>query len=255
MSWLRRKSPSRNRTRSNALVIQLLSLNYGSGGTSVKRLSVWLLLVWLCLPSRASGQFFAGAQGGVSTLSADARSVIAPVGASFSLYKPENGATATLFLGRHLTDYLSLQADYGWNRNDLMLSATTASPQGQTLYQEARQSSEQSFLGNLLLYFRNRRGWARPYLSVGTGIVRFHSRQVGLNALMGAPTLPPPEFSSVAMAVRVPVGIDITIRGRWAFRYTFRETIRSNPISARLSPPGQRNLATFENLFGIVKTF
>ncbi len=64
--------------------------------------------------------------GGLSTLSADARCVIGPQGASFSLYKPENGAAATLFLGRHLKDYLSLQADYGWNRNDLTLSATAA---------------------------------------------------------------------------------------------------------------------------------
>jgi outer membrane protein with beta-barrel domain len=221
----------------------------------VNRLSVWLLLVWLCLPSAASGQFYAGALGGLSTLSADARSVIGLQGASFSLYKPENGAAATLFLGRHLTDYLSLQADYGWNRNDLTLSATTASPQGQTLYQEARDSSEQSFLGNLLLYFRNRRSWARPYLSVGTGIVRLQSRELRLSALVGTPTLPPPEFISAAAALRVAVGIDMSIHGRWAFRYTFSETIRSNPISARLSPPGQRNLATFENLFGIVKTF
>jgi len=90
---------------------------------------------------------------------------------------------------------------------------------------------------------------------VGTGIVRVHSREIGLSALMGAPTLPPQEFSSVAAALRVAVGIDMTIHGRWAFRYTFSETIRSNPISARLSPLGQRNLATFQNLFGIVRTF
>jgi len=221
----------------------------------LNRWSVWLLMVPICLPSTASGQFYAGALGGLSTLSADARSVIGPQGASFSLYKPENGAAAALFLGRHLTDYLSLQADYGWNRNDLTLSATAPSPLGQTLYQEARDSSEQNILGNLLLYFRNHRSWARPYLSVGSGVVRFHSREVGLSALMGAPALPPQEFSSVAAALRVAVGIDMTIHGRWAFRYTFSETIRSNPISARLSPPGQRNLATFQNLFGIVKVF
>ncbi len=57
----------------------------------LNRLSVWLLSVPLCLPSAASGQFYAGALGGLSTLSADARSVIGPQGASFSLYKPENG--------------------------------------------------------------------------------------------------------------------------------------------------------------------
>ena len=217
--------------------------------------SVWLLLVPLCLPSGASGQFYAGALGGLSTLSADARSVIGPGVASFSLYKPENGASVGLFFGRHLTDYLTFQVDYSWNRNDLMLSATTAPPQGETLYQEARDSSEQSLLGNLLLYFRHRRSWARPYLSVGTGVVRLHSRETGITTLVGMPTLPPQEFSSEGAALRVAVGIDVTIRSRWAFRYTFSETIRGNPISERLSPPGRRNLATFQNLFGIVKTF
>ena len=212
-------------------------------------------LLLLCLPSVAAGQFYAGALGGLATLSADGRSVIGPDGASVSLYKPENGVAATLFLGRHLTDYLSLQADYGWNHNDLTLSATSISPQGETLYQEARDSSEQRALGHLLLYFRNRRSWARPYLSVGTGVVRFHSEEVGISALTGRPALPPQEFNSVAAALHVAVGIDMTIHGQWAFRYTFSETIRSNPISSRLSPPGQRNLATFQNLFGVVKTF
>jgi hypothetical protein len=196
-----------------------------------------------------------GALGGVTALSADARSVVGPNSASVSLYKPENGASVSLFVGRHLTDYLSVQADYGWNSNDLTLSATTTSPQGGTLYQEERDSSEQSALGNLLLYFRNRRSWARPYLSVGTGVVRFHSSEVGLIAMTGAPAIPRREFNSVAPALRVAVGVDLTIHSRWIFRYTFSETIRGNPISTRLSPPGQRNLATFQNLFGIAKTF
>ena len=135
----------------------------------MNRLSVRFLLLLVGLPSAAAGQFYAGALGGLATLSADARSVIKPGSAAFSLYKPENGASVSLLVGGHLTNYLSLQADYGWNRNDLTLSATSISPQGETLYQEARNSSEQSILGNLLLYFRNRRSWARPYLSVGTG--------------------------------------------------------------------------------------
>jgi len=216
------------------------------------RLSVRFLLLLVCLPSAAAGQFYAGAMGGLATLSADARSVIKPGSAEFSLYKPENGASVSLLVGRHLTDYLSLQADYGWNRNHLTLSATSISPQGETLYQEARDSSEHSVLGNLLLYFRNRRSWARPYLSVGTGVVRFHSQQLSISALTGTPALPPQEFSSLAAALRVAVGIDLTVHGRWAFRYTFAETIRDNPVSAVLSPPGQRNLATFQNLFGAI---
>jgi hypothetical protein len=40
-----------------------------------------------------------------------------------------------------------------------------------------------------------------------------------------------------------------------SFRYSFSETIGGNPISPRLSPPGERNLANFENLFGVVARF
>src|SRR5215813_3903705 len=153
------------------------------GETSVNRLPLWLLLQTLCLPSVASGQLYVGAMGGLSTLSADARSVIRSEGASFWLYKPENGATATLFLGRHLTDCLSVQGDYGWSGNDLTLSSTSVSGQGETVYQEVRTSSQQSVVGNLLLYFRNRHSWVRPYLSVGTGLLRLQSKQVAIKAL------------------------------------------------------------------------
>src|SRR6516162_6389679 len=219
----------------------------------MNRLSVRLLLLLVGLPSAAAGQFYAGALGGLATLSADARSVIKPESVAFSLYKPENGASVSLLVGGHLTDYLSLQADYGWNRNDLTLSATSISPQAETVYQEARDSSEQSVMGHLLLYFRNRRSWVRPYLSVGTGVERFRGEGLGISALTGTPALPPREFDSVAAALRVAVGIDMTIHGQWAFRYTFAETIRDNPVSAVLSPPGQGNLATFQNLFGVVR--
>jgi hypothetical protein len=221
----------------------------------MNRLYAQLLLLLVGLPSAASGQFYAGALGGFATLSADARFVISPQVVAFSLYKPENGASFSLFVGRHLTDYLSLEADYGWNRNDLTLTASSISPRGDTLYHELRDSSEQSVLGNLLLYFRNRHSWVRPYLSVGTGVVRFHSKEVRISAVTGMPALPLREFNSVAAALPVAVGIDMTIHGRWAFRYTFCETIRSNPVSAVLSPPGQRNLQIYQNLFGLVRTF
>lgn len=221
----------------------------------MNRSSAWITLLLILLPSAASGQFYVGALGGFATLSADARSVIGPAGAAFSLYKPENGPSVGLFAGRHLTDYLSLQVSYGWNRNDILLSATSTSSAGQTLYQEARSSSEESILGEALVYFRNRRSWVRPYLSVGTGPAWFHSRETRISALRGMPALPPREFSSVAAALPVAVGIDLTIRGRWGFHYTFRETNRDNPVSAVLSPPGQRDLKTYENLFGLVKAF
>lgn len=221
----------------------------------MKKMFVQIFGLMICLPSVASAQYYAGALGGITTISGDARSVIGSATSAFSLYKPENGPSASVFVGRHLTDYLSLQGDYTWNRNDLTLSATSTSSQGETLYQEMRNSSEQSVLGNLLLYFRNRRSWARPYLSAGTGVVRFQSREVSITTFTGTPPLPPPEITSNGAALRVAVGIDMTLHAGWAFRYTFSETIRGNPVSAVLSPPGQRNLATFQNLFGIVKTF
>jgi hypothetical protein len=221
----------------------------------MKKFFTRLLFLLLCLPPITSAQFYTGALGGLAILSADGRSVITPQRAAFSLYKPQNGGSFSLLAGRHLTDYLSLQADYGRNANDLTLSASSFSAQGEVLYQETRNSNEQSVFGHLLLYFRNRRSWVRPYLSVGTGVVRFHSKEISISALTGMPALPPREFSSMAAALPVAVGIDVTVRHRWAFRYSFRETMRSNPISAVLSPPGQSSLKTYENLFGVVKTF
>jgi hypothetical protein len=49
--------------------------------------------------------------------------------------------------------------------------------------------------------------------------------------------------------------MDFALRAGWSFRYSFSETIRNNPISEQLSPMGQRNLANFQNLFGILKRF
>jgi hypothetical protein len=67
--------------------------------------------------------------------------------------------------------------------------------------------------------------------------------------------LPAKEFDSFAPALRVAVGIDCALAEGWAIRYSFSETIRNNPASEQLSPPGQRNLANFQNLFGVFKTF
>src|SRR5258708_15980783 len=214
-----------------------------------------LVFLLLGVPSLASAQFYGGGVGGVGILSGDGRWEITPQNAAFSVYKPENGASFSLLVGRHVTDYLSLQADYGWNGNNLTLSANSISPQGQTLYQEARNSSEQSVLGHFLLYFRNRRSWVRPYLSVGIGVVRFHSKEVGMSALTGTPALAPKEFSSVAAALPVAVGVDVTIRRRWALRYSFPQTMTTNTISAVLSPPRQTNLTTYANLSAVLNTF
>ncbi len=176
-------------------------------------------------------------------------------GAAVSLYKPENGPTFNLFVGRHLSDYLSIQANYIWNRNSLTLSSTSFSSSSQLLYEERRDSSQHTVVGDLLLYFRNRKSFARPYLSVGTGFVQLRSKERKIAAIIGAPPLPPQQFTSVAPVLRVAVGTDFVVGRGWAFRYSFSEAIRSNAISEQLSPPGKRNLANFQNLFGFVKTF
>src|SRR5213594_1698287 len=82
---------------------------------------------------------YAGVLGGVATLSADARSQLSAQGLNASLYKPENGSALNIFAGTHVTQYLSLQANYVWNRNDLTLSST--SPASSSFYEEQRKSS------------------------------------------------------------------------------------------------------------------
>jgi hypothetical protein len=85
--------------------------------------------------------------------------------------------------------------------------------------------------------------------------MRFKSSEVELRAIRGTPLLPPKNVASTGLALRIAVGIDVTLNHAWSFRYSFSETISQNPISAQLSPPGQRNLANFQNLFGFVRRF
>jgi opacity protein-like surface antigen len=198
---------------------------------------------------------FVGVLAGVSTLSADGRSITAGNQSAVSLYKPENGPAVNVFAGVHLTDYLSIQGSYVWERNRLTLTSTQASQTGGVFYEQSRTSAQHAVIGDLMLYFRNRQTWFRPYLSVGSGFVYFTSREQALAAVRGTPRLPEQEFDSTAPALRVAVGMDFALRAGWALRYSFSETIRSNPISEQLSPPGQRNLANFQNLFGIFRRF
>lgn len=216
-----------------------------------------VLFASCCWQSSLAAQslYFAGALVGVSTLSADGRSSVTATAAAVSLYKPENGPVVHLFAGVHLREYLSLQGNYVWNRNSLALTSAIASGTEQVFYEQTRSSTQHGVSGDLLLYFRNRQSRVRPYLSVGGGIVGLRSEQDRLRAVRGEPMLPPVQFASTEPVLRVAVGIDLAISRGWAFRYSFCETIRKNAISVQLSPPGQRNLATFQNLFGFVKNF
>lgn len=228
------------------------------GGVVLKHRTVVLAVLGsLCLAGLSMAQTdpFVGVLAGVSTLSADGRSITTGSQSAVSLYKPENGPAVNVFAGVHLTDYLSIQGNYVWDRNRLTLTSTQASESSGVFYEQSRTSAQHAVIADLLLYFRNRRTWFRPYLSVGSGFVYFTSREQSLHAVKGSPRLPPQEFDSAAPALRVAVGMDFALRGKWALRYSFSETIRSNPVSEQLSPPGQRNLANFQNLFGIFRRF
>jgi hypothetical protein len=195
----------------------------------------------------AADRFFAGALGGVATLSADARFEV-PQRAGASGYKPENGPAACILAGRHFNDYLSLQASYVWNQNTVRYHAL----RGDAFYDQRARTSHHLALAEALLYFRRRVSWARPYLAAGTGIAYGSSRaEPPIGAIAGAPG----NFSEHSPVLHVAVGIDLELRRGWKLRYSFGESIQSNLFSQRLTPPGERNLAGFRNLFGIVKYF
>ena len=91
-------------------------------------------LVLLAGPAVCTAQgptrWYGGGLIGTSTLSADAQAITSPVGFAVSLYAPENGLAANLFVGNHLNDYLTLQANYIWIRNGLTLVSTRAAASG-----------------------------------------------------------------------------------------------------------------------------
>jgi hypothetical protein len=209
----------------------------------------------LLLSSAAHAQFYAGGMGGVASLSGDANSVINPPSGAFASYNPQNGPLLDGFVGRHLTDYFTLQADYYWNRNALTLSGANFAGGIFAQYQEMQQSSQQSAFASVLVYFRKRESRIRPYLSIGTGFVHMSSPQEGNATVEHAPLLPSQSFSANMIALRVPVGMDVRLHERWFFRYSFAETISHNPISHELSPPGPHVLKNFQNLFGVLYQF
>ncbi|MFN7994615.1 MAG: outer membrane beta-barrel protein [Bryobacteraceae bacterium] len=213
---------------------------------------IWLLslLCGTAVSAIAQDNVFAGVIGGIATLSADARTAIGSLPAA-GAYKPENGPALNVFGGWNFSEYVSLQGNYIRNTNDVALSEIL----GADSFEQARGSSQDAFIGDLLLFFRNRRSWVRPYLSAGGGPVRIESRATALRYSSGALPLPPDEFSTVRFGFRVAVGIDLLSKSGWGFRYSFSETKSGNPFSGQLSPPGQRRLANFQNLFGFVKYF
>jgi len=199
---------------------------------------------------------YIGAASGITTLSADGASRISASSSQISSYKPENGATLRLFAGRHLSEHLTLEGSYGWNRNALLLTSVSVNAgSGETTYEQERGSSQHHAGGGLLLYFRNRSSWARPYLAFEGGLLRFSSAAGLLRTSKGEPALPPQRYANSTGFLRTTVGIDLHFRKGWAFRYSFGETLSRNPIGAQLQPRGSRGLAGFQNLWGVLRTF
>jgi len=231
----------------------LLASLVRKSGKSVRNSVALVLILLLGGVSLVRAQMYAGALGGVSTLSGDSRSVLNPQPA-FASYDPKNGGAVQVFVGRHLSDYFSVQGEYTWNANRLILTANSGGgiPTG---YEETRQSSQQSAIADFLVYFRDRKSRVRPYLAVGTGVTHFSSTQDQVTQTIGSPVLPPVRFGSNFVVLHVPVGMDVSLGKGWAFRYTFSETLSKNPIDGVLSPPGQHRFMNFQNLFGFVKRF
>lgn len=203
----------------------------------------------------AQRPLYIGALGGLATLSGDGSANITASSAATSLYAPQNGGAASLFLGWHIFKYVSIQGNYIWNRNDLTLTSTLSNPAAVSFYKQPMSSTENALIGDVLIYFRARGDRIRPYLSQGGGVVLFSTRESGSALASGNLLAPPGNSSSTFPGSRTAVGLDVRVAHAWYFRYTFGENISHNPVSAQLSPPGQRLLKNFQNLFGMFRTF
>lgn len=207
----------------------------------------WLFATVLLAPALAQDRF-AGVMGGISTLSADGVNQGSPP-QSTSSYKPENGATVVGYIGRHMTDYFSLQVSYSWNRNALTLAGGNFA--NGTSYSAPFTSKMYTYAFEGMAYFRKRDSLLRPYLSAGPTVSHLWANPNGPAQILGGGVAIPQNFHKVKIGLRVAVGIDWRISKRVSLRYSFSETIQQNPISEALQPQAQRRLANFQNLWGV----
>jgi hypothetical protein len=148
----------------------------------------------------------------------------------------------------------SAQANWMWNRNDLMLVSSFVTPQGGGFYEQTRHSRQHAVVLDGLIYFRRLDSAVRPYLGTGLSVLHFASRDVVGSSNHGLAE-PGGEIASTRIGLRPHVGIDLRLSRRLSFRCSFSETISGNPISPSLTPPGRRGLMNFQNLFGFVGGF
>jgi hypothetical protein len=222
---------------------------------SARRFALICAIALISVPAAAQDEprAFAGALFGVSALSADAQALTTGADAALSLYDPQNGSALNVFGGIHVAQYFSIQVNWMWNRNDLTLVSSYTSPQAGGFYEQTRDSSQHALVFDGLIYFRRLDSSIRPYLGTGLSIWRFSSKEDG--SLAQGLTPPADEIRSIHIGLRSHVGIDFRLSRHISLRYSFSETISSNPISPSLTPPGQRPLMNFQNLFGFVSRF
>jgi hypothetical protein len=212
-------------------------------------------MAFMSVPAAAQDESraFAGALFGVSALSGDAQAVTTGGDAAVSLYDPKNGPALNVFGGIHVAQYFAIQVNWMWNRNDVTLVSSNTSSQAGGFYEQTRDSSQHALVFDGLIYFRRLDSSIRPYLGTGLSVVHFTSEE-GVSLAQG---LSPPvgAIKSTHIGLRSHVGIDFRLTRHIAFRYSFSETISSNPIGPSLTPPGRRGLMNFQNLFGFVSRF
>jgi hypothetical protein len=214
-------------------------------------------MVACLLPSLLSAQrtLYLGAAGGLATLSGDGSGVVTPSTAATSLYDPTNGGAASLFFGAHSFEYVSFQANYVWNRNDVSLASTFTGPGTSSFFRQPVRETQNAFLVDALVYFRKRSSRVRPYLSEGGGFVHITSQLAPGGISHGTLPLPPSTSIHVSPALRSAVGLDIRFLRAWYFRYSFGETISRNTFGDQLFPPEHRIPKNYQSLFGIFRTF
>jgi len=223
-----------------------------SWGSMRTLLMLFSFFSFLTATACASVEPYAGAIGGLATISADAGAQATAQGLSLSSYSPSNGGALDVFAGAHLRNYFGVQGNFIWNQNDLVLNSSSSTG---AFYRQARSSSQHAGILDFLLYFRPRNSWIRPYLGTGGGVIHLSSREDHVISSSGTVVLPPPTFSSTRAVFRSHVGVDIRISRKLDLRYSFSEFIGKNDISTHLLPPAPRRLANFQNLFGFVVRF
>lgn len=220
----------------------------------IAALTLLACLSWRPAAAQDDSRLFAGGLVGVSAVSPDARSVTTGPDAAVSLYDPGIGPVVNLFAGVHVARYFSVQASWMWNRNDITLVSSFTTPQGGGYYEQARHSDQHAVVLDGLVYFRGLESVVRPYLGTGLAVLRFSSHEASQSLVNG---LEPPSggIVSTRLGLRSHVGLDLRLSRTVSFRYSFSETISSNPISPSLTPPGTRGLMNFDNLFGVLIRF